>query len=544
MTSTLTTIFDDLTARFFLNLPEEELSFERLFFQLEQAHWFYEDQYNGKSDKIPDMKFKAFCRHFFNFNPVLRPYLPRFDELFAQFCEYLGKVPVCGCIILNTTADKCIVVRQSIGKTYGFPKGKINHNEREIDCAVRESLEETGFDPASYINSNDFIQGYIHGKKMRLYIVKNVPEMTPFEPQSRKEIGDIRWVAISALPVWGAEKEKRDKRDKAPSPDMMGTSGNTNVLLLETKRQPQPALVIDPKDVKFTYYVQSFTERLRAWIKRNKPSRSSAVTKVGGGGKQITTERPQPARRISPRASPSSRSTGTTPGLSRANSASASLVPAASTSGGFPQQPQRPAAPSRMPSSSSTAPRRQQQQQQPPQTQRSGSATSLFSDEIEGGATTGWSPEDMFATNEALFGVKTTAVADTVDPALASLNLRDLIRLNHSLRNQKQQQTHSTTSSTTATKTASTRRRRSRSPPDATSLSGDNKSSTPTAQLGSNNSRRSVMTEAAGVRNRGASASAAPPTSSSSSSSALVNFKFDMSSVMDSLDLRTAQTVS
>jgi hypothetical protein len=42
----LADVLNDLELRFILNLPEEELnSADRLFFQLEQAHWFYEDFY-------------------------------------------------------------------------------------------------------------------------------------------------------------------------------------------------------------------------------------------------------------------------------------------------------------------------------------------------------------------------------------------------------------------------------------------------------------------------------------------------------------------
>jgi hypothetical protein len=36
-------VFDDLSCRFIINNPWEEFaSFERVLFQIEQAHWFYE----------------------------------------------------------------------------------------------------------------------------------------------------------------------------------------------------------------------------------------------------------------------------------------------------------------------------------------------------------------------------------------------------------------------------------------------------------------------------------------------------------------------
>ena len=42
----LVDVLCDLELRFILNLPEEEFqSADRLFFQLERAHWFYEDFY-------------------------------------------------------------------------------------------------------------------------------------------------------------------------------------------------------------------------------------------------------------------------------------------------------------------------------------------------------------------------------------------------------------------------------------------------------------------------------------------------------------------
>ena len=42
--SNLEDALDDVQSRFLLNLPESELnaSADRLFFQLEQAHWYYE----------------------------------------------------------------------------------------------------------------------------------------------------------------------------------------------------------------------------------------------------------------------------------------------------------------------------------------------------------------------------------------------------------------------------------------------------------------------------------------------------------------------
>lgn len=73
---------------------------------------------------------------------------------------------------------------------WGFPKGKINQDEPERDCAVREVLEETGFDCSSLLptDSPDFLELTMREQKIRLYIVPGVCESTHFEALTRKEI--------------------------------------------------------------------------------------------------------------------------------------------------------------------------------------------------------------------------------------------------------------------------------------------------------------------------------------------------------------------
>ena len=47
----------------------------------------------------------------------------------------------CGCIVFNN--EKVLVVKQVSG-FYGFPKGHIEDGESFEECAIRETLEETG----------------------------------------------------------------------------------------------------------------------------------------------------------------------------------------------------------------------------------------------------------------------------------------------------------------------------------------------------------------------------------------------------------------
>ena len=52
---------------------------------------------------------------------------------------------------------KLVLVCSWSGKSWGFPKGKIDENELPLKCAIRETYEETGFDCTDYTNEEDFI---------------------------------------------------------------------------------------------------------------------------------------------------------------------------------------------------------------------------------------------------------------------------------------------------------------------------------------------------------------------------------------------------
>jgi len=74
-------------------------------------------------------------------------------------------------------------------RSWGFPKGKINKDEPEIDCAAREVYEETGFDIRSVdLSLDDYIVVIVREQQIKLYIVPFVGEDTYFEPKTRKEI--------------------------------------------------------------------------------------------------------------------------------------------------------------------------------------------------------------------------------------------------------------------------------------------------------------------------------------------------------------------
>lgn len=107
----LDVILDDLSARFIINLPEEELSsVTRICFGLEQAHWFYEDFFRPQHPTLPSVNLRAFTTALFSHCPLLWKFSGQHEAAFDDFLKYKTRVPVRGVIMLNDDMDK---VRQT-----------------------------------------------------------------------------------------------------------------------------------------------------------------------------------------------------------------------------------------------------------------------------------------------------------------------------------------------------------------------------------------------------------------------------------------------
>ena len=62
----------------------------------------------------------------------------------------------CGCVVFNN--HKVLVIKQ-INGDYGFPKGHIENGETEIECALRETYEETGV-KAKVLSDDRYVISY------------------------------------------------------------------------------------------------------------------------------------------------------------------------------------------------------------------------------------------------------------------------------------------------------------------------------------------------------------------------------------------------
>ncbi|PIA14455.1 DCP2-domain-containing protein, partial [Coemansia reversa NRRL 1564] len=245
--ATFAEVLDDLASRFIINVPEEELQeIERICFQIEQAHWFYDDFVREQNRSLPSMTLKTFAGRMFKHCPLLSQWAHDSDMAYQTFLEYKFKVPVCGAIILNQMLDKVLLVKGwSSRASWGFPRGKINKDEPEWQCAQREVIEETGFDILPYLEEEERIEITQADQKVLLYIIAGIDEDTVFMPTTRKEISQIQWHYLEDLPC----SKRVDRKGVAD-----GQSGGT-----PTKSS----------DKEHRYYlIKPFVKRIKTWVAR------------------------------------------------------------------------------------------------------------------------------------------------------------------------------------------------------------------------------------------------------------------------------------
>ncbi|XP_038148793.1 m7GpppN-mRNA hydrolase isoform X2 [Cyprinodon tularosa] len=212
-------VLDDLCSRFILHIPSEERDNAiRVCFQIELAHWFYLDFCIQNTPGAPQCGIRDFAKAVFHHCPFLLPHGEDVQKVLEEWKEYKMGVPTYGAIILDESLENVLLVQGYLAKSgWGFPKGKVNEDEAPHDCAVREVLEETGFDIKNRICKDMFIEQKITDQLVRLYIIPGVSKDTKFNPKTRKEIRNIEWFPIEKLPCHRNDMTPRSKLGLAPN---------------------------------------------------------------------------------------------------------------------------------------------------------------------------------------------------------------------------------------------------------------------------------------------------------------------------------------
>ena len=183
--------------------PEERDTAERVFFQLEKAHWFYEDYILEDNPGLADLSFREFVLTYFEYCTLLKDMIGDLDAAMKDFVAYRSRVPVCGAIVLNDKMDSVLLVKGcKSGSSWHYPRGKINEGELEVDCAIREVYEEVGVDITPHIDENDYCEIFLGLQRVRLYFICGLGNNIKFCANTRREIGDIRWHSLADIPGW------------------------------------------------------------------------------------------------------------------------------------------------------------------------------------------------------------------------------------------------------------------------------------------------------------------------------------------------------
>lgn len=186
---------EELSSRFIIPLPPLFFTtVELLYFKLEEAHWFYLDFYHThpKSKSTSTSSYKKFGLRPFS-QLILESNNIYFDENdYQNFLRYKKNLPVYGSLLINQSFDKILLVSGYYNDQLYFPKGKIEKNETPKQCAIRETIEEIGYD----ITNKVFGREIVVGSNFSVFIVINVNERLCFKTRTRMEIRDIKWVPI------------------------------------------------------------------------------------------------------------------------------------------------------------------------------------------------------------------------------------------------------------------------------------------------------------------------------------------------------------
>lgn len=61
------------------------------------------------------------------------------EDMMKRFNQYKRIIPVFGAILLDHSMERVLLVRGfKSASGWGFPRGKINQRETDVQCAVRE----------------------------------------------------------------------------------------------------------------------------------------------------------------------------------------------------------------------------------------------------------------------------------------------------------------------------------------------------------------------------------------------------------------------
>jgi ADP-ribose pyrophosphatase YjhB (NUDIX family) len=100
-----------------------------------------------------------------------------------------------GVFICDPKTNKVLIV-QSRGHLWGPPKGTMEDNETDAQCAVREVMEETGLDISKESLTTSFA---VYNKATYFYLEMNECDVSVQEKDPTNDANGIGWIKIECL---------------------------------------------------------------------------------------------------------------------------------------------------------------------------------------------------------------------------------------------------------------------------------------------------------------------------------------------------------
>jgi len=100
---------------------------------------------------------------------------------------------------------------------WGFPKGRRNMYEKDVDCALREFAEETGYDVGEFIDNilpfeEIFMGSNYKSYKHKYYLMKINPNVAQITNYDKSEVSKIEWKTydecLSSIRPYNLEKKR------------------------------------------------------------------------------------------------------------------------------------------------------------------------------------------------------------------------------------------------------------------------------------------------------------------------------------------------
>lgn len=173
-----------------------------IWFQIEEAHWWYCDEWLEKYDSLPRLGLIQFAEQVRSCAPYLRDLLGNVHESYKQWINYSKSIPVFGGVLLDPTAQYCLMVQGYHSSSFSFPKGKKDEGEETPEeTAAREVHEETNFEASLLFSQSSarILTKKVQKQETTFIVVSGAPWAYPYTPQKRREILHIAWVPLDLL---------------------------------------------------------------------------------------------------------------------------------------------------------------------------------------------------------------------------------------------------------------------------------------------------------------------------------------------------------